>query len=325
MCEQPFFSVIIAARNEEKNLKKIIPILLSQDYSQFEIIVSLNCSSDGSYDYLNSISNKRLRWINIETIPNGWNAKKFALTEAISIGKGEWLALTDADCLPHPSWLTAIAREITPQTSLLIGYSPYSSNGSFLQDYIQYEAFVTAFLFLSAATTGDPYMAVGRNLAVRKRYFQEVDGYHSFRHIQGGDDDLFIQKFASSENCRPFWGLCTLVETYPKDSLKSYFVQKVRHLSVSKRYRGLDQLKLSLFHVTHLLVWCLLPFFMTSTFSVLFLLYLAIKWSSFRFVGLILGQGINYFRFPVVDMIYSIALPVIGMVARVSKNVKWKI
>ena len=46
--EYPFVSVIICARNENENLKKFLPLVLSQNYPSYEVIVVDDGSIDGS-------------------------------------------------------------------------------------------------------------------------------------------------------------------------------------------------------------------------------------------------------------------------------------
>ena len=50
--EMPPLSVILCARNEADNLRKILPAILEQDYPQFEVIVINDASTDETEDVL---------------------------------------------------------------------------------------------------------------------------------------------------------------------------------------------------------------------------------------------------------------------------------
>ena len=50
--ELPPLSVILCARNEAENLRKILPAILEQDYPQFEVIVINDASTDETEDIL---------------------------------------------------------------------------------------------------------------------------------------------------------------------------------------------------------------------------------------------------------------------------------
>ncbi|MEM9897307.1 MAG: glycosyltransferase, partial [Bacteroidota bacterium] len=156
----PKISIIIAARNEEDNLRKLVPMLLSQHYESFEIIISLDRCSDDSKEVLSQHDSSKLSYIDITKVPDEWNTKKYALDQGIKTATGEWLVFTDADCLPNSkNWLKAIVAEITDHTDIVIGISPYKTDSSFLSQYVSYESFVTSFLYGSRTLNKKPYMA----------------------------------------------------------------------------------------------------------------------------------------------------------------------
>jgi len=56
--ELPPLSVILCARNEADNLRKILPAILEQDYPQFEVIVINDASTDETEDVLGYMEEK---------------------------------------------------------------------------------------------------------------------------------------------------------------------------------------------------------------------------------------------------------------------------
>ncbi|MEQ8904809.1 glycosyltransferase [Ekhidna sp.] len=322
----PKFSIVIAAHNEEENLKKFIPVLLSQSYKNFEIIIGLDRCTDESEQFLKSIGSSVLKVVSISEVPDEWNPKKYALSKITEQADGDWLIFTDADCVPNSNqWLDTIRKHINEKVSILIGLSPYKSENSFLSSYISFEAFHTGFLYIGRALQGKPYMGVGRNMAIRKFFFESSNKYDSIKSIQGGDDDLFIQSNANRSNTSVYLGKDSLVTTYPKKSWKEYFIQKLRHLSVAGRYKPSDQLFLTLFHVSHLLF--LLLFFINTShifFFPVLLFYLFIKLVSYRFAASKMGVQINYILLPLVDMLYAVLTPVIAMWSKLVKDITWK-
>lgn len=319
-------SIVIAARNEELNLKKLIPKLLDQDHSNYEVIVALDRCSDHSKTYLVELGNPKVKFIDIQKVEENWNPKKYALNQAITNAKGEWLVFTDADCVPtSKKWLDELNNHITNEKDILIGISPYQSNGSFLSYFIQFEAFMTAFLYISKALLGKPYMAVGRNMAIRKSFFKASGGYERYKSVTGGDDDLFIQQNATKSNTQVVLGRESLMLTKPEISWNAYWKQKIRHLSVGKVYHPHDQLLLTFFHMIHLLALILLLFTTTQSFFFpMLLFYLFIKLGSYRFAASKMGVNINYILLPLVDIIYSVLIPTIALRSKLEKDIKWK-
>lgn len=319
-------SIIIAARNEESNLKVLIPSLLSQDHSNFEIIVALDRCTDLSKSYLDGLESSKITSIEIENVEIGWNPKKFALKEAISKAKGDWLVYTDADCVPYSDqWLNKISTQMSNETDIIIGVSPYRTDSNFLSHFIQFEAFATAFMYVARALQKKTYMAVGRNMTVRKSFFLNSEGYESIKSIQGGDDDLFIQKSVNRDNTKVILGKESLVYTSPKKTWRAYWNQKIRHLSVGSKYKGSDQFFLGLNHFSHF-AFTLLLFFVTtqSFFLPVLLFYLFIKLGSYRFAASKMETNINYILLPLVDILYAMLIPVIALWSKLEMDIKWK-
>ncbi len=322
----PRMSVIIAARNEENNLTKLLPLLLSQDYSDFEIIVALDRCDDASKKILENQHSNKLIILEIDTVPDDWNSKKYALDQGIQQSTGEWLVFTDADCEPYSTnWLKSISKAISNETDILIGISPYRSHATFLSQYISYEAFITAFNYISRAIIGKPYMAVGRNMAIRKALFEKSGGYQKIKKITGGDDDLFIQQHASKKNAYVVLGKDSLVITKPEKSWKNYLRQKLRHLAVGSTYKVKDLFFLSSTLISQFLFWVLMPLVTAQFFFLpLLLFYLFIKLVSYRFASSKMEVNINYMLLPLVDMLYALLTPVIAVTSKLVKDIPWK-
>lgn len=322
---KPEFSIIIAAHNELGNLKTLIPKLLEQQYPSFEITVALDRCSDNCESYLKELNDSRINIRVINQTKSGWNAKKWALNEAINSSRGDWLVFTDADCYPVSSgWLDKIASTIKSETDIVIGYSPYQTQSNFLSNFIQYEAFVTAFNYLSMALIGQPYMSVGRNMAIKKSFFMESGGYGSIKAIKGGDDDLFIQQQANRKNTSSMTHPNSIVFTYPKDTWKDYLQQKTRHLSVGSKYKSSDIFLHFLFNASLLLTWLLLWFISYEIVLPIILFYLSIKWIGYRFAASKMGVGFNYIWLPLVDFLYALIIPIIALRSKLVKDIQWK-
>src|SRR5205085_9094183 len=97
--EWPRVSVIVAARNEARNVEEALQSVLDQDYPRLEILVADDRSTDGTAGILDRMAARdaRLRPLHITALPPGWLGKNHALDFAARHAKGEWLLFTDAD------------------------------------------------------------------------------------------------------------------------------------------------------------------------------------------------------------------------------------
>ncbi|MEM9326407.1 MAG: glycosyltransferase [Bacteroidota bacterium] len=328
----PPISIIVCTRNEEKNLRELLPLLLSQNYASYEVSIVLDRCFDNSLDFLKSLEpdHPNLKTLIVDYLPDQFHPKKYGLTLAIKGAQHQWVLLTDADCRPNSDqWLTSMAAAMDDQTDAVIGYSPYLRDKGFLNAFIQYETFLTAWYYASSALLGFAYMGVGRNLAYRKSLFIASKGFNRFQGITGGDDDLFLQHHVHRKRTQVLLGSKSLVWSKPKTSWSDYFKQKKRHLSVGRFYKKPVVAKHLLRTSFHLLLWlCFIILaslkFEVITISAVLIGVLAAKallfWGSARKMG----HGYPYWITPLLDFAYALFIPAMGLVSFFRRRIKWK-
>ena len=233
-------SVIICARDEEANLKANLPLILEQDYPEYEVVVVNDASGDGTEDLLNNLQRQytHLRTTFIRESDHIREGKKLALTVGIKAAKYDRLLLTDADCSPATKqWIYFMQQNFTRNKKIVLGYGGYRRGKGLVNLISRYEAFFTALQYFGMSLTGHPYMGTGRNLAYRRTLFFENRGFASHYELASGDDDLFINEVARKAN--------TSIEIQPESftlsdtekTWKDWYYQKKRHLTTGPRYR----------------------------------------------------------------------------------------
>jgi glycosyltransferase involved in cell wall biosynthesis len=105
-------SVIIPARNEERNVEEALQSVLKQDYRELEVIVVDDRSTDRTADILDRVAsaNPTIRVVHLKELPPGWLGKNYALYRGAQEASGELLLFTDADVVMRPS---AVGRAIS--------------------------------------------------------------------------------------------------------------------------------------------------------------------------------------------------------------------
>jgi chlorobactene glucosyltransferase len=120
--EMPMLSIIVPARNEERQIEACVRSLLAQDYPHFEVIVVDDRSDDDTAGIVERLagSDARLRLIRGEPLPEGWVGKPWALTQGSRVATGEWVLFTDADTTHAPSAsASSIAYALREQIDVL--------------------------------------------------------------------------------------------------------------------------------------------------------------------------------------------------------------
>lgn len=90
----PFFSVIIPVFNKEKHLAKTVESVLQQAFGDFELLLVLDPSTDGSNAMAESFADPRIRlFYRNEPGPGGYAARNLGVEKA----RAEWICFLDAD------------------------------------------------------------------------------------------------------------------------------------------------------------------------------------------------------------------------------------
>lgn len=112
-------SVIITTHNRLDYLKKAIASVLKQTYREFECIIVDDGSTDGTKQYLQSLSDARIRYIKrtkafgCDTLPKN---------RGVKISKGDYIAFLDDDNQYLPDHLQCLINEIKRDDTLDLVY-----------------------------------------------------------------------------------------------------------------------------------------------------------------------------------------------------------
>jgi Glycosyl transferase family 2 len=91
--DSPRFSIVIPTRNRPKTVVSTIRTCLNQDYDNFEIIVSDNCSTPETREAVSSVTSPKVRYVRSDK-PLGVS---FSWEFAVSHAKGEYVTLLGDD------------------------------------------------------------------------------------------------------------------------------------------------------------------------------------------------------------------------------------
>ncbi|MFN0031097.1 MAG: glycosyltransferase [Flavobacteriales bacterium] len=251
-------SIVISARNEEKNLIEHIPAIMEQDYPNFEVVVVNDSSWDDTQGILKALQVRynNLHVVNLDEEKQNMQGKKFALTLGIKAAKHDIILLTDADCVPTSNhWIRQMTAQINEQHEIVLGVSPYRAYPGWLNKIIRFDTLMIAASYIGFAKAGKPYMGVGRNLCYSKDAFFKVGGFRNHYSIASGDDDLFINQVATSRNTLVVVTPEAHTTSEPKRSWNQWFRQKRRHLTTTPHYKAAHKRMLAIWPATFLLMY----------------------------------------------------------------------
>ncbi len=326
-------SVIVCAKNEAENVKNFFPLLVNQNYTDYEIVLIDDASSDDTLDIFEEYEKlyPNVKLVKVQNNEAFWANKKFALTLGIKAATKEYLVFTDADCYPNSrDWLQQITSQFTLKKTIILGYGAYDKiKGSFLNKIIRYETLLTAIQYFAWAKIGKPYMGVGRNLAYKKSVFFDNRGFMDHMRVRSGDDDLFINQAANSQNTAVIYTPESFTYSPPRTSYKDWFNQKRRHVTTAKLYKTFDKFQLSLYFLSQLLFFVLATILLANKHE--WMIVLGIVLFRYLFTWISLGYGASKLKekdvmywYPIIELVLIFTQINIFITNLFSKPVHWK-
>lgn len=200
--EKPPVSIVITVSNQYLALRDNLPAILEQDYPEYEVVIVNDNSDDDTSELLETFTKKynHLSVVELTQRLNWFKGRKFPLSLGIKSAKNETLVLTEIRCQPvGKNWLPEIVSAYKPSTEIVLGYSSYRTESG-INKWLRFTAFYDAMFYLSMALSGMAFKAIGRNLSYKKALFYRHKGFSSHYIIDAGDDELFVNKAATSKN-----------------------------------------------------------------------------------------------------------------------------
>lgn len=179
----PTVSVLLPAYNAGEYILEAMRSILSQTFSDFELLVLLDPSSDDTEEKVRSLSDNRIRIV-ASTERRGLSG---SLNRGISLARGAYVARMDADDISHP-------RRLAAQVRFLERRSDYIGCGTWMRiygqrDLIRHEHDPDR---LRARLLFDTQFA-HPSVVIRTEYLKRQDLQYDERAKFGEDYDLWIR------------------------------------------------------------------------------------------------------------------------------------
>ncbi len=196
--EKPLVSVLIPARNEERNIAACLNSILAQDYPNFEVIVLDDQSTDTTAFVVRNFMRKHdnLRLLQGRVLPNGWLGKNWACRQLAQYASGDIFVFADADTQHDPQALSRTVGYM--QRFKLQALSSFSQQRTYtfaeklfvpLVDFILYSLLV----LWSVPLTKSPLFSAanGQWIAFTKEGYRRLGGHEAVKDQIVEDVELF--------------------------------------------------------------------------------------------------------------------------------------
>ncbi len=183
----PLVSIIVPARNEERNIRRCVTSLLEQDYANFEVIVVDDDSTDATPRILDEIAQSHLRGNRLfvvrlrDSLPPGWAGKPHAIDCGTREARGEWLLLTDADTWHAPGALKYAVQTASDGRIDLLSLGSRQELPGFWERVMMPMAYLGIMMQYPPRQVNDPTspvaLANGQFILIRRAVYDALGGY----------------------------------------------------------------------------------------------------------------------------------------------------
>ena len=234
-------SVLIAARNEENNIERLLKSLYNQTFEKdlFEVIIIDDHSKDNTLLIIENFV-KENNDIDLKIFNAEKEGKKFAISQALHLAHNDLVIVTDADCVLKTTWIESIVNFYKEKKCKMILAPVLLSPAETFFEKIQ----VLEHLSLIGSTAGSanigfPVMCNGANMAYEREAALEVEKFRKDFNIPSGDDMFLMEQFVKNyghQSVKFLLSKSAIVETKTCKTVSEFFRQRRRWVSKTKAY-----------------------------------------------------------------------------------------
>ena len=327
-------SVLIAARNEGKNIEKLLQSLYNQsfDKERFEIIIVDDHSTDETFEVSENFRVLHPE-MKLKVLKATGSGKKQAISQALHTAENELVMVTDADCELPQRWIEVmVGYFVQNNLKMLLGPVLLSPANTLFEKLQVLEHLSLIASTAGSAAIGMPVMCNGANMMYDRKAALGVEKYRTDMKIASGDDMFLMEQFLKHYGNKSISFILdnqAIVKTATTPNLKAFFRQRKRWASKTKAYTNWKIIATALIVLMFNLsiVFFFAAGFFMKVFWCFFLLYVILKTLvDFpilrRITHFMKQQKLLFWMFPL-EFIYPFYV-VFTAFAGLFSNVKWK-
>ena len=232
--QTPFVSVIIPARNEEDKIENCIRSFSQVNYpkDKFELIVVNDRSDDETPNIIDRLKTEFpfLKPIHKTTSSDNKNlqGKAGALQYGINESKGEYVLMTDADCIVHENWIDSIVFTFENNQADFIASFTLVNAKNLFEKFQEVEWMILHTLASAGVGLNSPLGCFGNNVAIKREVYNSIGTYANIPFSVTEDLALLQAVKRGNFKSRYLCNFNSTVVTEPVDTLQDYIKQHHR-------------------------------------------------------------------------------------------------
>jgi len=205
-------SIVVTVLNEEHTIKRLLESLTQQTKRADEIIIVDGGSKDSTIELINTFSGI----ICLGKKGNRSVGRNFGIKHANT----EWIAITDAGCIPQLNWLEELilAQELQ-QKPVIAGYYEGIAENEFEEAVIPYA------LVMPGNVNPENFLPATRSMLLKKSVWQQFGG---FDERLSDNEDYAFAKNLEKAGVKIGFAQKAVVAWFPRSDISSFYTMIFR-------------------------------------------------------------------------------------------------
>jgi chlorobactene glucosyltransferase len=225
----PKISILIPARNEAENIERCLMSLVRQSYSQYELIVLDDNSTDNTAKIIKrlQVEYPKIKLISGKELATGWHGKAFAMQQLLEAATGEYLLFVDADTVHHHDMAAfSVSNMLEKNADLMSGYTKHSMRNwgerLIVPTIYLMMAMVFPFFLIKSSKFARNSFAIGMYMMYRKQTLTDIGGFAVVKN-EINEDIMMARIFKKHQKITTFIDAKSMITTNMYNSFKAAY------------------------------------------------------------------------------------------------------
>lgn len=188
--DAPFVSVVVPARDEERNIERCMRSVLASTYPNLELVVVDDHSTDDTASIVRRIAglDDRVHLVCAPPLPARWFGKPWACATGAAHARGDILCFADADTMHAPDLLSRVVHAMHRRGAEMVSVAGSQELGGFWEIVLQPQVFAMLSLRYGGTETVNrsrrvhDKIANGQCIVITRDAYRDVGGHEAVRH-----------------------------------------------------------------------------------------------------------------------------------------------
>lgn len=317
LSEKKEVTVVMAVKNEAKNIKKTLNEFFNQTYKNVKFIIVDDNSCDETVSFIKSselFSTGKLRLLSATGM-----GKKQAIQQAILEANTEIILTADADVSYPNTWVSTMVNSyIQSDADLIIG--PVKMSKSYPLQCMEYLSIMG--ITAGSAGNNNPLMCNACSMAFSKEWYSKCD---VLMEIPSGDDMFLLESTKKLDGIVHYCNSSDAVVTINgSENIKDFFVQRARWTSKAPHYT--DYSIICSAALVFIMQCLMIGIYIISFWSPILLIWVLVKYIIDLFI--LLPTAIKFKKTsvlvysPIVALYYPVYVVITALLSLIP--IKWK-